>query len=122
LIGAAIFEPVESSNVSVDRGVLLGFGVVVNKGFDMADGFGSQKGIGTYIANLGRNVLEDKDVFAAFHGMDDSPLLVFARTAFDRAIHLSQPLSKGLTHFGRFGSYAVIIIASSSEVVHTTWT
>ena len=63
-----------------------------------------------------------EDIIATLDGVHDRPVLIFARTSLDAASHLCAPLSNGVDHFGGFGSYTVMIIAVSSDVVQTTCT
>lgn len=87
--------------------------------FHASDCLRGEKGVGTHIADLCWHIIEHEHLPSALHGMNNKTALVMPWATFNTAFHSVFPLVKGSFHFGILGSYTVMIIARSSDVVQT---
>lgn len=65
--------------------------------------------VAAQIADFSRNMVNDDNLIPVPHGVRDRPRLVFPAATLDRAFHNGRLLCVGVNHFGRLGSYTVII-------------
>jgi len=110
------------SRINVHRNVLLGFRVFFHEFLKMMNCFRCQENVRAYITDFCRNIIKYNHVRSSLHHMQNKAVLVFPRTSLDTAFHFYFPLSNGVTHLGGFGSYTVMIMATSRDVVITTCT
>jgi len=114
--------PACGSRIGVYRCVFMRFRVACEEFLDVTDGLRRQQRIRAHITDFSGNILENEDITAAFYRVYDGPVLILARTSLNAAFHWCAPLLNGVAHFDGFGSYTVMIIAISSDVVQTTCT
>ncbi len=88
----------------VERDFAGGVTVRLEQGFNSADGFGRELDVAAHITNFSRHVVDDDDLAARLHGVNDRARFLFARTPLNRALHGLLLLSRGVTHLGGFGS------------------
>ena len=111
---------IPGSYVLVHGSVFRGFFSPTHQRFKMLDRLRGKEGVGTHIANVRGYVLEYKDIAPAFDRVDDELWFILPRAPLDTTFHRRFPLSNGVSHLGDVGSYTVIIMATSRDVVQQT--
>ncbi len=87
---------------------------------NVSDRLRIQQHVAAHVANFRRNVIDNHHLARMSHGMHNVTPLVISRTIFDCAFHGFCPRCVGVSHFGDFGSYTVIMISIGFAVVQTT--
>lgn len=100
----------------------FGFGRLLNELLKMSDCLGREKCVRTHVTYFCWNILEYKHVPSASDGVNNGPMLIVPGTSLNTTLHCVPPLLNGVIHFDNLGSYTVIIIVISSDVVQTTCT
>ena len=108
--------------VLVKRSELVGLRLVAHQLLKMPDCFRKEESIRAHAAYVRRHILKHEHLIPSFHRVNDESCLIYARTILDTAFHTDFSLSNGVAHLGARGSYTVMTIATSSEVVQTTCT
>ena len=83
----------------------VGLSEILQHGLNGFRRFKGQENISAYGADFCRNLIEDDHLPVVFHNMGDAPFFIFSGAGMNRTwLHSRLPLSKGVSHFGGFGS------------------